>query len=146
MKFKAIVMMFLTTLPASYAAADNVKAKSVNNSCGLVTVYKTPPKTKNIHFASVNSIDGEVVTSGTQTFALTPGKHIIKVVEQIRENSLTRRRGEMKNYKFIEVNIEANHKYDLGAKFIRKNRSKLKTGEYWQPVVWKTSESECNLG
>ena len=70
---------------------------------------------------------------------------MIKVIENIRENSLTRRRGEMKNFKYIEIDIQANKKYALGAKFIRKNRSKLKTGEYWQPVVWSESEESCKL-
>ena len=150
MKFNIIVITILAALLPKYALADaedQVESQEVqSNQCGIVAVYKNPPSTKNVHFASINSIDGQIITSGGAVFALSPGKHIVKVIENIRENSLTRRRGEAKNFKFIEVNIEANKKYNIGAKYIRKNRSKLSTGEYWQPVVWSTSDENCKLG
>ena len=149
MKLNIIVISVLAILVPGYALADaenqaeNQGVKS--NQCGIVVLYKKPPSTKNIHFATVNSVDGQITNSGSKVFALSPGKHIIKVIEKITENSLTRRRGEAKNFKFIEVNIEANKKYNIGAKYIRKNRSKLSTGEYWQPVVWATSDESCKL-
>ena len=150
MKFKSLTVALLTILPMFHAVADpantnNVAAKADNMNCGIITLYNKPPKTKNIHFASINSIDGITVSSDSQVFTLATGKHLVKVIENIRENSLTRRRGEAKNFKFIEIDVQANKKYALGAKFIRKNRSKLSSGEYWEPVVWKENTEDCKL-
>ena len=146
MKYKILILLagmlsFSVAANEIDVAPELSTAKS--NACGIITLNENPPKTKNVHYAAINQIDGQTVSSRSTRFALAEGKHTIKVVEKITESSLTRRRGEMKNYKFIEMDIQANKKYALGAKYIRKNRSKLKTGEYWQPVVWKTSESEC---
>lgn len=115
------------------------------SECGIITLYNKPPATKDIHFASINSIDGVTTSLESGSFTLTPGKHIIRVIEHVRENSITRRRGEAKNYHIIEFQVEAGKKYALGAKYNRKNRNKFKTGEYWTPVVWKTSEVDCKL-
>lgn len=148
MKLKSIIVILVTLLPIGHSVAETANSantESVDNSCGIITLYNQPPKTKNIHLVSINSIDGVTVTTNSQVFTLTSGKHLIKVIEKIKENSLTRRRGEAMNYKFIEIDIQANKKYALGAKFIRKNRSKLSTGEYWEPVVWKQNESDCKL-
>lgn len=135
----------LATGTFSTAHADDALVKDKIGACGVITIYEKPPSTKNIHFASINSIDGQVVVSNSQSFTLAPGKHVIKVIEHIRENSITRRRGEAKNFHIIDFKVEANKKYSLGAKYIRKNRSKFKTGEYWTPDVWKTSNSACKI-
>jgi hypothetical protein len=111
----------------------------------MISVYKQPPYQKNIYFVNIDSIDGVPVKSGSHGFQLSPGKHKIKVIEQIQDNHFTRRRGEMKNYHVMEIMVEPNKKYYLGAKFIRKNRSKLKTGEYWDAIVWKTSNKDCSF-
>ncbi|TPH19158.1 hypothetical protein [Litorilituus lipolyticus] len=124
---------------------DGDEQVNAKGECGVITLYNKPPATKDIHFASINSIDGVTTSMESGSFTLTPGKHIIRVIEHVRENSITRRRGEAKNYHIIEFQVEANKKYALGAKYNRKNRNKFKTGEYWTPVVWKTTDVECKL-
>jgi len=138
------VSLFATGL-AFTTHADDTLVKDKVVACGVITLYEKPPATKNMHFASINSIDGQVVVTNSKRFTLAPGKHVIKVIEHIRENSITRRRGEAKNFHIIEFEVEANKKYSLGAKYIRKNRSKFKTGEYWAPEVWKTRNSACKV-
>jgi hypothetical protein len=142
---KSLLIIGLST-SLSVNAAESVADKSspaVSPQCGVIVLYNKPPETRNMHYASINSIDGKTVNSGAQSFVLSPGKHVIRVVEHIRENSITRRRGEAKNFHFIEFDVAADKKYSLGAKFIRKNRNKFSTGEYWQPEVWKTSNVAC---
>jgi hypothetical protein len=148
MNKKLITSLLALTLSVSFtsnaeqASADEVKQQA-SAGCGVITLYNKPPATRNVHFASINSIDGQTVNMGAKAFTLSPGKHVIRVVEHIRENSITRRRGEAKNFHFIEFDVEANKKYSLGAKYIRKNRNKFTTGEYWAPEVWKTTDVEC---
>jgi len=137
-------LCFSFTASASTVATD-VTAQSKANECGTIVLYEKPPRTKNIYHAVINTIDDQVVSPKAMRFALSPGKHTIKVIENIQDNSLTRRRGEMKNYKLITFEVKANEKYSLGAKFHRNKRSKLKTGEYWDPIVWKSSEKSCSL-
>ena len=148
MKIKLVVIALVSLFAINPASADDsteVQKVEQKNSCGVLAVYDKTPQTKSIFHAGINSIDGKTVNTNSRSFALSPGKHIIKVIENIVDPRFTRRRGEMMNYKFIEINIEANKKYSLGAKYIRKNRSKLKTGEYWDPVVWKVTEKACKV-
>ena len=150
MKIKLGINILVLTLNVSFfsnaaeTAVDKVKPKRISE-CGIITLYNKPPATRNVHSASINSIDGQIVNSASKSFNLSPGKHVIRVTEHIRENSITRRRGEAKNVHIIEFNVEANKKYSLGAKYIRKNRNKFATGEYWVPEVWKISDAECKV-
>jgi hypothetical protein len=120
-----------------------VEKPTAEQGCGVIVLYMRPPKTKDVHFVWINKIDGETVSSNSTRFKLSAGVHRIKVIEKIQSNHFTRRRGEMMNAKYIDFEVKPNKKYSIGAEFIRKNRSKLKTGEYWKPVVWKTTETEC---
>ncbi len=151
MKNKLSILTILSlilsfTVSAEENSTDNNGSKAKESkSCGVITLYNKPPSTKNIHYASINSIDGHTVSESARSFTLTPGKHVIKVMEHIDEEWLTRRRDKAQNFHFIEFNVEANKKYSLGAKYIRKNRSKISNGGYWTPEVWKTSNVECKV-
>jgi hypothetical protein len=137
--------MPFATLADDSTAQTAVQTAELSNQCGIISIYKQPPQAKNIYWVNINMVDGVPVGSGSHTFQLSPGIHKIKVIEQITDSYFTRRRGEMLNYKEFEINVEPNKKYYLGAKFIRKHRSKLKTGEYWEAVVWKTSDRDCEV-
>ena len=140
----AILSTITLGVQAEEAAQDAAKEINNPNACGEITLHSRPPKTKDIYFAWINQIDGETVSTKSKRFSLTPGTHRIKIYENIQDPRFTRRRGEMMNAKYIDFKVEENMKYSLGAKYIRKNSSKLKTGEYWEPIVWKTIESTCS--
>ncbi|NMP15069.1 hypothetical protein [Thalassotalea sp. Y01] len=146
-KLSFIAMAMAPMLAFSTQAFDEQEsAETVDpTACGIVSVYKRPPETKRLYHVVINTIDGVPVGSNSHSFVLSPGKHKIKVMENITDSYFTRRRGEMLNYKVIEIDVEANMRYYLGAKYNRKHKSKLKTGEYWDPVVWKTQEKECEV-
>jgi len=141
----ALVVSFLASASAiAEPATGEATAKVQNNACGVVSIFKKPPETKNIYRVAVNKVNGKVVQNSPE-FKLSAGKHKFKVIELIQDSRFTRRRGEMKNYKDFEINVEPNMKYNIGAKYIRKNRSKLKSGEYWEPVIWKSSSTNCKI-
>lgn len=133
---------FGSSVSAYEGALDTDKSKQ---GCGIIDISKHPPTTRSIYPVVINSIDGQTVNLRTGRFALSEGKHVLKVIELISEESVQRRRDESKSYHIIEFTVEANKKYNLGAKYIRKNRSKFKTGEHWVPEVWRTSDKECTL-
>lgn len=147
MKYKILIL--LAGVLSISAAANEIdvapeSSTTKSNGCGIITLNENPPKTKNVYYAAINQIDGQTVSSRSTRFALAAGKHTIKVIEKIQDSSFTRRRGEMKNYKYITLDVKPNVKYSLGAKFDRSKRSKLKTGEYWEPVVWRMAEKKCS--
>jgi len=147
-QIKVLATIILGTFLNGANAADMSAAGATSiekNQCGEIALYSKPPETKSIYHAWVNTIDGKTVSSKSKAFALSPGKHRIKLIENIKDPRFTLRRGEMMNSKIIEINIEAGKKYYVGAKYIRKNRNKLKTGEYWEPTVWKVSQSKCSI-
>jgi len=109
--------------------------EGTGSECGTVSTLQKPPLTKRIYSAFIMSIDGKSVVTGKTQFRLMPGKHVLKVHES----------GNSRRSKELEVEVEVGKKYHIGAKFIKEKRSSRFKEEYWQPVVWKTSEQECNL-
>jgi hypothetical protein len=144
MKKFTFVATTLLILPFFGSALASAIEPLAGNECGVVSIYKDTPKTKNIYRVNINTIDGEVMHSKSHRFELTPGKHSIKVMELIDDRDLYRR-GIVQNYHILEINVEANQKYHIGAKFDRANKTKLSDGSYWQPIIWKTSTEECKL-
>ncbi|MDN3651916.1 hypothetical protein QWY77_03935 [Thalassotalea ponticola] len=148
MKIRHTVVAIGTFAMALFASTGNAKdqqsATSEAVQCGIVSVNKPTPTTKDLYPAKVNTIDDDPVKSNSHTFFLPVGKHKIKVMENIHDDLFTRRRSGMLNYKIIEVDVKANTQYYLAAKFNRKQKTDLKSGGYWEPVVWKTMARECS--
>ncbi|WP_168204201.1 PDZ domain-containing protein [Aliikangiella coralliicola] len=126
--------------------SQNADDKSMldENACGEVSVFFRPPETKDIYPAFINTIDDRGVIRTRHSFRLSPGKHIIKLHELITDPFLRRTRG-MQKAKPIEIDVKPNMTYYLGAKFIRAKRSRVFKELYWEPVIWRTSERECEL-
>ncbi len=140
--------------------------------CGKVSVFFTPPSSKQFYHAKIFQIDEQRVNSTRETFRLKPGKHIIHLKEYINDYLFVRRfrspqGSKLSNWtdrtndfkwstrrnkrfhgvaKSIEIDIKPNVTYNLAAKFIKDKQFKQRSGEYWEPVVWKeTVNDECEL-
>jgi len=72
------------------------------------------------------------------------GKQTISVHEYISDPWIKRKVG-IQRAKDLEITIEPNKIYYIGAKFIRENRLKRKGELYWEPVVWKEKALNCDL-
>jgi len=114
-----------------------------NALCGEVFVANSPPVTKDFYPVSIHKVDGKNVHANN--LRLSPGLHTLELKEYITDSAFTRRRGEMKNRKNLQINVLPNSRIYLVAKFNRAKRSRLTTGEYWQPVIWKQSQRSCNF-
>ncbi len=113
--------------------------------CGRISIFFHPPETKDIYPAMIYKIDDNHRTKNWHGFRLPIGKHTIYLHEYIRNPGFPIHRGGIQRAKPIEINIEANKTYHLGAFFNRKFRLKGARGKYWKPIVWKVSENKCNL-
>ena len=135
----AIILLPVLTAGSAYAGDHK------NAACGQVILDGVAPVTKDVYPVNLNSIDGETVVNTVDRFALSPGKHTLRVIEKIDAPELSRRnrQGE-ERVKYLDIEIEADKLYYLGAQFNRTKRSKIQSGEYWDATVWRVSDGKCD--
>ena len=129
-------------LQSTKVASNMVEAGS--SSCGYVSVLFGPPRSKSLYSSYINKIGDKATIRGRHSFKLSSAKHQVYVHELIDAPSL-RRSGGIKNSKLLEIDIKPNKMYHIAAKYDRKKKSRRHNEEYWEPVVWKVTDSECEL-
>ncbi|RUO46739.1 PDZ domain-containing protein [Pseudidiomarina donghaiensis] len=138
-----------TVIPGWRLEVDNTinettVTDATNQSCGRVSVFFTPPVTRDFFPAFINTIDDNNVRHKNPNFKLATGEHIIGVHELISDRTL-RRGSSLDTAKQLTLNVEANKTYYIAAHFIREKRFSRTDGGYWEPVVWKVTEHSCSL-
>ncbi len=113
------------------------------SGCGYVSVFFTPPGTKYQYPAKVFEVDGESGFHLRETIKLPAGQHTLKVHEYIPEQMLPRRKSGIEKAKSLDLLIEPNKTYHIAAQFEPEKRLQLVNESYWEPVVWKVTESKC---
>ena len=126
------------------ATQNSESTVNMNNACGRISVFFTPPVTADLYPAFINSIDGDNVRIKNPSFKLAANNYKVGVHELIDEPSL-RRGGGSAPEKILELTIEPNKTYHIGAKFIREKRYQRFDAGYWEPVVWKVTDQSCQL-
>ncbi|MBV1907801.1 MAG: PDZ domain-containing protein [Kangiellaceae bacterium] len=136
----------LTNLDSSDKELSNDNKVDNENACGTVSVFFKPPETRRFYSAYINKIDDRSVVRSRETFRLKPGKHIIHVHEMISDPFFTRRSRRIQRAKPIEIDVKENTTYYLAAQFIPSKAFRENNGQYWKPIVWKTSTiTKCEL-
>lgn len=113
-----------------------------SDACGRISVFATPPQTRDLFPAYFSEIDGENAPPRRSIIKLSPGKHVIELHELIQDPWVRRKKG-LQQAKAIEVDIKADTTYYLAAKFIREKRLSTFKEEYWEPVVWRETQQAC---
>ncbi len=111
--------------------------------CGELSTFYQPPETQDLFKVVVTRIDAENVIS-KPTYALAPGTYQLRLVELIDDPRLSvslRNR----SYKEMTLTVEANTRYHLAARFHSDKRHQGVSGQYWDPVVWRESATECRM-
>lgn len=129
-------MLLLLGLPWLSEAEETTQ-----QSCGAVSVSMKPPATRDLFDASIAQVDGNNIIE-RPIVRVAPGKHTFKVYEHIEDPRLAVGPNARGRGKLIEIEVEANMRYHIAAKFVPEQRFTNFT-RYWEPVVWKTSVSEC---
>ena len=115
------------------------------SSCGEISLFFNPPATRGIYPAYIYSLDSRTnILASRKNFKLKPGKHTIYLHELISDIDVRRSKGRRKA-KILIVDVKPNMSYKVGAQFNRKKRFKIHNQEYWQPVVWSTSDKKCSI-
>ena len=113
--------------------------------CGTVEILRLQMDKEDIYSVSMLGIDGKAPFRTSYLHELAPGPHVLEVGERIPPQDLSyqvarsRDRGIRK--KKLELTVEPNKLYLVGAQFDRENSAKVK--EYWKPVVVSVTDKPC---
>jgi hypothetical protein len=135
----ALLLLFTSTSALADAA------------CGYISAAAKPPQSDSIYPADIKRIDGkDTPTRALNRYPLPVGKHSIAIQEQVastpRGYTLLRKLGNKSTalvYKIIEIEIEANTSYQIGAKLDKAKIDAKKPNDFWEPVVWQETGQAC---
>lgn len=133
------------------AAIDSppTASKTPPRGCGRVSDFDVAPRQQHLHGAKIISIDdGLPGPSGSKSYQVPAGHHVLKVAEQIEPrylafNDRLRNAGGGPRYKTLDVEVEADTTLLVAARLNDDRRNEWRDGAYWDPVVWKTTPERC---
>ena len=114
-----------------------------SNTCGTVSGYLMPDSHDGFYRVVVTHLNGKAVIS-RPNYQLSPGQYEFTLAELIDSPRLKVKLA-ARQTKTLSVEVEADQRYHLAAKF---NQDRIYRGldsDYWQPVVWKQEAEQCEL-
>lgn len=131
----------LAQLSLAGAAADG---------CGRISIEDFAPRKQKIYPATLIEIDGRsAIPLDSRVFRVTPGTHVLTVGERIdpREFNSTDQRQRTRLtrdwYKTLTVEVEPGMTYRLGARLVMDQRHEIRSGAYWEPVIYAEKAESC---
>ena len=125
-------------------------ASATDSTCARVSTFDVAPRNQQLFPAVLIAVDGRLPgPTGAESWRLTPGRHVLKVAEAIdpkRFTALQNRERDGRNadrYKTLEIDAQPGVTYRLAARFHVDRRDDMRSGAYWEPVIWKESPEPC---
>jgi len=135
---------FTLSVGNNHAIGEATVDLTGNGQCGQINTLTSVPKGHGIGRVFVMNINGKGAIRPTTNFSLTPGKHILKVhtLGEGKKDKTT-----MEIAKTIEIEVEPNMTYYLGAAHNKDGKKHQFIGAQWRPVIWKisTNNEQCRL-
>jgi len=130
------------------AASTSVLAE---NSCARISTFDVASRSDNLFQAVLISVDGELPgPTNADSWRIKPGTHTLAVAEAIDSNRFSAisnraRDGSQGNrYKELTLVAEAGMTYRLAARFHPDKDNQVRSGGYWEPVIWASSAEACS--
>ncbi|GAA4354187.1 hypothetical protein [Kangiella marina] len=137
-----------TTIPSWYLTVNDA-TKPKLSGCGVVTFLFTPKLVQDIYNVEASQIDGESVLISKTIHQLKAGQHSLKLYDKIPAKELLPSINTSKRFyresKMLDLIVESDKRYFIGAKFDRNKRYKTRGGAYWEPVILKVEDYKCSL-
>ncbi len=125
-----------------------------SEGCGRINLALKPPLSESIYPIFLHSIDGRLggplLNSLDGVYRLRAGRHLIKLSEEIPDDRFwgaasNHRRQQQRNQRFktLEIDVQINTTYRIGARFNKDKADSVKDQAYWEPVIWKEFEENC---
>lgn len=128
--------------------AGIVAAQTASAACGRISIFDNAPRQKDLHAAFIVNIDGKLPgTHGQMVYRVTPGEHVLEVIEHIDNKYLTvndRQRTMARKYKKLTIDVAPNTTYSVAARLNQKHATEWQSGAYWDPVVWNETTEACH--
>ena len=139
-----------TQVAATASPASGDAAASAATGCGRISDFDVAPRQQQLHAARIIAIDGVLPgPSGSHSFRVTPGTHLVKVAEDIDSRYLSfsdraRNAGlSGDRYKTLEVEVAPDTTTFIAARLNVEQRTEPRNGAYWDPVAWKQAAETC---
>lgn len=139
-------------LEAAVASASLAAGAAQGAGCGRISLVGMPPRTDNVFPAELIFIDGETPKPyGGPAYRLSAGRHLLTVDEQIDPRRLSmqigldkqRRQQPREGYKVLELVVEPDTTYRLGARYFPELQDRGLENEYWEPVIYAEAHEGC---
>jgi hypothetical protein len=125
-------------------------AAAADSRCARISTFDVAPRNQQLFPAVLIAVDGRLPgPTSAESWRLTPGRHVLKVAEAIdpkRFTALQNRERDGRNsdrYKTLEIDAQPGITYRLAARFHVDRRGNMRSGDYWEPVIWKQSAEPC---
>ncbi|MBV2130425.1 PDZ domain-containing protein [Arsukibacterium indicum] len=120
--------------------------------CGFVSVFYFPPRTRELFPTAIRAAgDTDFRTEPyrrTDVVKVGTGLQDIELAEQIalprvrwNRSDLWERRKQLTQV--LQLKIEPNKVYHLASRYIDKPEERTDPAKYWEPVVWKVTDRQC---
>lgn len=136
---------------AGLAALLACSGAAATDRCARISTFDVAPRKQELFPAVLIAIDGRLPgPSDATSWRLEPGRHTLKVAEAIeptRFTPLQNRERDGRNphrYKELEFDAQPGITYRLAARFHVDRRDIMRSGDYWEPVIWKESAEPCH--
>lgn len=123
---------------------------AADDRCARISTFDVAPRKQQLFPAVLIAVDGRLPgPSNAASWRLEPGRHVLKVAEAIdpkRFTPLQNRERDGRNpdrYKTLEIDAQPGITYRLAARFHVDRRDDMRSGGYWEPVIWKESAESC---
>ena len=132
----------------------NAAAEMPATDCGYVSVFYSPPLSLHKHALGINEIKaigfkgGLFFRAQEQVLKVPVGDIEMTVQELISSDAIKRYRSDLQRRKSnatktFKLKIEPNTVYHLAAEYFADKSERQDKKDYWQPIVWKTTERSC---
>ena len=133
----------------SGTVAAQTATTSSSSGCGRISTYDVAPRSERVYHATIEQIDGVTPgPSGQETYRVSAGQHKLLVNEDIPTRQIgigpdATMRSQRDHSKVLIVDVKPDTTMMVGAKFHQDKANNVRTGEYWDPIVWREKGMSC---
>ncbi|HOX71789.1 MAG TPA: PDZ domain-containing protein [Dokdonella sp.] len=131
------------------ASSDAASGVADAAGCGRISIFDVAPRQRQLHAATLISIDGRRSPFDGQTsFRVSAGRHVLTVGERIDSrylgfNDRLRNSDNGERYKTLTVEVAPDTTYSLAAQINQDKRNVWRDGAFWDPVIWHETTEPC---
>ncbi|WP_290612139.1 PDZ domain-containing protein [Arsukibacterium sp. UBA3155] len=133
--------------PAPQNTTTNINQTT---GCSFISVFFSPPPSMEIFPATIRMV-GETdfrdqPFRNTDVIKIAAGKQKIELLEHIPLGRFRRNPADIRSRHFtqpLELNLEPNKVYHLASRYITDIEERTDPAQYWEPLVWKVEDRQC---